>query len=200
MPSAASPHLVPDLVAAPRIQPRRRFIEEQHVRPADQTHGQVETAPHAAGVGAHAAARGIGEAEAADQLGGALPGLAPRQAEQPGDQHEVVGAGQGFVDRRVLARQADAGAHGLGLGDHVVTEHADPTRIGPQQGGEHAHGGGLARAVRPEQAEHGAAADCEVDAVEGAGRAETLAQAVDLDDGVHTASMRRRSDKTLTAH
>ena len=191
--------LVPDLVAVAGVQPGGRLVEEQHVRAADEAHGEVEPAAHAPGVGAHPAARGVGEAEPRDQFGGAVPGLAAGQAEQPGDQHEVVRAGQRLVDGGVLPGQPDPGAHRRGFGDDVVAQHAGTPGVRAQQRGEHAHGGGLARAVRPEQAEHGAAADREVHAVERPGRPEALAQVLDLDDGVHAGSMRRGSDRTLTA-
>jgi hypothetical protein len=50
---------------------------------------------------------------------------------------------------------------------------------------EDADGGGLARAVGPEQAEHGPAPGGEVDAGQRGGRPEGLAQPDDVDDGVH---------------
>ena len=72
-----------------------------------------------------------------------------------------------------------------GVGDDVVPEHGGPARVGPQQGGEHADGGGLARPVGAEQAEHRAGPGDEVDAVERGGGAEALDQAFDADCSVH---------------
>ena len=57
---------------------------------------------------------------------------------------------------------------------------ADPA-VGGEQRGQDAHRGRLAGAVRPEDAEHGAFADGEVDAGEGLGGAESLGQAFGLD-------------------
>ena len=50
--------------------------------------------------------------------------------------------------------------------------------VGTEEGGEDAHDGGLARAVGPEQAEHGAGGDGEVDTAEGLGVTEALDDAL----------------------
>ena len=68
--------LVPDLVAVARVEPGGGLVEEQHVRPADEAHGEVEPAAHAAGVGADPPSCGVGEAEPPDELGGAPARLA----------------------------------------------------------------------------------------------------------------------------
>ncbi|CAM5738823.1 hypothetical protein SHIRM173S_02269 [Streptomyces hirsutus] len=81
------------------------------------------------------------------------------------DHLQVLAAGQVLVDRRELAGQADGAAHGVRLLEHVDTGDHRLSAVGPQQGGQTADGGGLARAVRPEQAQDGALGDIEVDAV-----------------------------------
>ena len=106
-------------------------------------------------------------------------------AEGTADEHEVVGARERLVDRGVLPGEADAPADGGGVGDDVVPEHGGPARVRPQQGGEHADGGGLARPVGTQQAEHRAGPGDEVDAVECGGRPEALDQAFDADCSVH---------------
>ena len=75
-----------------------------------------------------------------------------------------------------LTRQPDHRAHRGGLADHVVAGHLGPPAVGRQQGGEDAHGGGLARPVGAEKAQHRARGHLEVDAVEGADLAEVLDQ------------------------
>src|SRR5438477_3609247 len=57
----------------------------------------------------------------------------------------------------------------------------DPARRRRHEAGDHAHGGRLAGAVRPEEAEHLAALDRERDAVDRPLRAESFHQLVDLD-------------------
>ena len=83
-------HRVPHLVPVARVEPGGRLVEEQHFGAADEADREIQPAPHTARVGAHPPPRGLGEAEALDQLGGPGPGDAPRQVEQAGDEHEVV--------------------------------------------------------------------------------------------------------------
>ena len=61
------PHRAP----AARVQPRRRLVEEDDPRVADERHRQVEPAPHAAAVGRGGAVGRVGEVEALEQLVGA---------------------------------------------------------------------------------------------------------------------------------
>ena len=70
--------------------------------------------------------------------------------------------------------------------DDVVAEHVAPSRVGPQQRREDLDRRRLAGAVGPEHAVDGAQRDLQVDAVDGAGRAERLDQALGLDgEGGH---------------
>ena len=62
------------------------------------------------------------------------------------------------------------------LADDVVAGHPGPAPVGPEQGGQDAHGGGLAGPVGAEQAAHRAFGHGQVEAVEGAGLAVAFAQ------------------------
>ena len=84
------PQLVPQLVAAPRVQAGRRLVEEQDDRVGDERRGEVEPAAHAARVGAGQVVGGVGEAEALEQLGGAGARFAPRHVVQARGQLEVA--------------------------------------------------------------------------------------------------------------
>jgi hypothetical protein len=112
-------------------------------------------------------------------------GYPARQVQQPGDEDEVVRAGQGLVDRGVLPGEPDPGAHRGRIGDDVVTQHPGRPSSGRSRVASTRTRRRLARAVRLEQPEHCAAADREVHAVERPRAPEALAQALDLDDGVH---------------
>ena len=124
---------------------------------------------------------GIGEVEPFEQLDGPGAGVGRRQVEQLADQHEVLHAGEVLVDRGVLAGQADRLADLARLAGDVET--GDPGRagVGLEQRRQDADRGGLAGAVGPEDAEHGAGAGRQVDAVEGLGRAESLDEALGFD-------------------
>ena len=121
---------VPHGVAAAGVETRRRLVEEQHRRPRDQAHRDVEAAAHAPRVGARAAVGGVGEVEALEQLAGALARVGALLVEEPPDVLEVLEAGQPFVDRGVLTGQADPGPGTSGIGDDVdaVDRAPDPRR------------------------------------------------------------------------
>ena len=102
-------------------------------------------------------------------------------AVQAPDHRQVLQAGEVFVDRRVLAGEADPLAQRGGVAAHVQAEHAGAAGVGLQQRRQHAHERRLARAVGPEQAEHLALARGQVDAVERAHIAEALDQSLHLD-------------------
>jgi len=62
------------------------------------------------------------------------------------------------------------------VADHVVAADLGVTAVRAQQGGQDPHRGGLARAVRAQQAEYRAASHGEVDPVQGDGPVEPLDQ------------------------
>ena len=68
----------PELGAAPRVEPGRRLVEEQHRRLVHERGGEVEPAPHAARVGAHGPVAGVDEVEALEQLVGSAGGTSDR--------------------------------------------------------------------------------------------------------------------------
>ena len=185
---------------AARVEAGRRLVEEQHRRPGDQAHGDVEAAAHAAGVALDHPVAGVDEVEALEQLAPTLAGRGDRHVEQAPDVLEVLGAGEPLVDGGVLAGEPDARLGPHRLGDHVDAVDEGPPGVGLDQRREDAHGGGLAGAVGPEHAEHLGPFDAEVDAVERLGLAEPLHQAlgqhgrfahvVDPSEGVHEARRR----------
>jgi hypothetical protein len=97
----------------------------------------------------------------------------------------VLAAGKERVERRLLERRADGGAYLRSLLDHVVAGHPRLAAGRRKQRGEHVDRGGLARAVRAEEAVDLAGLDAQVDAVHGA-RAllEFADQPAGLDGGV----------------
>src|SRR6185437_9064583 len=83
-----------------------------------------------------------------------------------------------------LRQVAEALAHLQRLVEHVVTRHLRASAGRRQEAGEHLHGGRLPGAVRPEKAQHLAAADGETHPVDRPGRAVVLGQSVDLNHHV----------------
>ena len=121
-------HDRPDLVAAARVEPGRRLVEEEDPRPRQQARREVEPAAHPAGVGARRAVGGVGEVEALEQLVRTLPRLRRREVEEAAEHHQVLAAREDLVDRRELPRQAEQLADGGRVVDDVVTEDARPGR------------------------------------------------------------------------
>ena len=103
---------------------------------------------------------------------------------QPGHQVEVLPAGHGRLDGRVLAGQADLPADRPGLAAHVVAGHPELPRVGAQQGGHGAHEGRLA-APSGRGREDVAGFGHQVEAVEGHRLPVPLGEAVGLDRRRH---------------
>ena len=72
----------------------------------------------------------------------------------------------------------------LGVAHDVEPVHLGPAAVGREQRGQDADRRGLARAVRPEQAEHRAGLDLEVDALERLDVAEVPHERFGADDGI----------------
>jgi len=144
----------------------------------DERRGEVEPAPHAAGVRARRTVGGLADAELGEELCGPLAGVAAVQLVEPADEDDVLPTREVLVDGGELAGEADAGPHRLGLMRNVVTVHGAGTAVRAQHGGEHAHHRRLACAVGPEQAEHRALGDGEADALDRLHVAEVLLEVV----------------------
>ena len=173
---------VPHAEPAARVESRRRLVEEQQARASDQRAREVEPAAHSAGVRLGDAVGRLLEVEALEQLAGARPRLLAGEAVQTPEHPQVLAPGQVLVDRRVLPGEADHPAHALRVAQHVDAAHDRAAGVRPEQRREDPDGRRLARAVRPEQPEHGALLDREVDAVERADLA--AARPVDLDESL----------------
>ena len=113
--------------------------------------GEVEPALHPARVAAHLAVGRLTQADAAEQLVGALRAIGARDALQRGLQAQVLAAGQQRVERRLLQRGADVHPHLRPLLDDVEAGDARAAGGRRQQRRQHVHGRRLAGAVGPEK-------------------------------------------------
>jgi len=129
---------------------------------------------------------------AADEAGG--------EVEERAEEDEVLPAGQLLVDRGVLAGQADRAADLVRMADDVVTADGCRAGVGAQQRREDPDGRRLARAVRSEDAEHGAAGHREVHSLKALGGPERLDEALGLDHQVvrHASTVPDGADGPLT--
>ncbi len=166
----------PHGVAASGVEAGGGFVEEDDAGVADEGHGDVEAAFHAAGVGGGGFLRGIGEVEAFEEFGGDASSLGLGQVVQVGHEEHVLLAGDQPVHGGELPGDTDRRPCGLRVGGEVVTGDLCLSVVGRDEGGEDLHGGGLAGAVRAEQCEHGPGGDTQIDAVQDGPVAVGLAQ------------------------
>src|SRR4029453_17175440 len=159
---------------------RGRLVENQQGGGLDDAGGDVEPPAHAAGVVLAELAGGVGQPERVEKFAGALGGRPVRETQQAPDQDEVLAPAELLVHGGELPGEADRGAHRVRVLDYVVPQDPGGAGVGPEQGGQHAQGGGLAGTVGAEHPEDGARADGQVDAVDGACLAEVLDEALGL--------------------
>ena len=168
MPDAASSRDdLPHGLSAAGIQPGGRLVEEQHLG-----RGRAGSRPGRAGGACRPSTWRPGGRPRRRGRSGASSSAARRRAcrarhpQQPGDHLQVLAAGLQLVDGGVLAGQADPVADLAALADDVVAGDQRPPAVRRDQRGQDPHGRRLAGAVGPEQREHAAARNPQVDAVE----------------------------------
>ena len=178
------PDDVPHAQPAGGVQPGGRLVEEEHGGPGNQAGGQVQAAPHAAGISLHDSIGGVRELEAGQQLLGPGLGAGPAQAAELTDHHQVLPAGEQLVQGGILGGDPYLATDGARLGDHVMAGHPGPALVGDGQGGQDPHGGRLARTVRPEHPEDRPGVDRKIHPGQGLGGTVSFLQAFGLDHGV----------------
>ena len=172
---------LPEGVARDRIDARGGLVEDQHVRSVDhrdrerQALADAEREPLGERVG------DLAESEARDHLVDARRDAIGGQVEDVRVQLEVLAHRQLAVEREALRHEADPLA---GLDVARVDRTAEEQRLAVaarQQAGQHLHRGGLAAAVRAQEAEDLAALDAEADVVDGGEVAEAAREPARLD-------------------
>jgi hypothetical protein len=106
----------------------------------------------------------IGEREAVELLVGDPARMV--EVSQLADQHEVLAAGKGLVDRCELAGEADRLADVGGLRGDVEPVHHGAAVVSLEQRGEDLHDGCLAGSVGAEHSEDAAPRNVEIDAAQ----------------------------------
>ncbi len=154
-------------MADPRVEADRRFVEEEGTRPRDKRAGDLQAPALPAAVGRHGAAQKIGQTEGSRELVDAFTHRRPVDAPQPSVRLEVAPPGECEVDHCILKDDTTdrAGRDRL----RCDIEPGQPSYPGRRDNcrGEDADGGGFAGSVRPQQTEHFAGSDVEVDATYG---------------------------------
>src|SRR5882672_10587176 len=109
---------------------------------------------------------------------------ASRDAVQPGVEAQVLVHGEVLVQAEALGHVADALLDPLRLGGEVVAHHRPAAAAGVEDPAQHADGGRLAGAVRPQHSEDLAVVDAERDVLDGDELAEAAGELLGDDDRV----------------
>src|SRR5581483_3182377 len=100
---------------------------------------------------------------------------------------EVLVDGEVVVEREPLRHVPDGGLHALRVAAEVDAEHAPLALARLEDAAQHAQRGGLPRPVRPQEAVQLAAADEEIEVIDGDQRSEPLRQPAREDRGLRRA-------------
>jgi hypothetical protein len=163
--------MVPEVRAVLRVEAGGGLVEEQDRRGVDQPDRDVQPPPLAPGQARHLAGSQRCEVEGVEELVGAAAGGAPVEPEHGALRAQFVADPLVMARAVALADVADGAPHRCGRGDDVVAADLGPARRRRDQGGEHAHGRRLARAVGPEHGDELAGCDVEVEPLYGMRRA-----------------------------
>jgi hypothetical protein len=142
-----------EVAARGRVEPRGGLVHQQHLRPVKQGLGDFHAPPQAARKRFHNVLAAVGEAQA---LGGALHPGAQIGALQPVQMAlgaQVLLHRQRSIEALALEHHAHAAAHARGVANHVAPGYRGAAPGGDHHGGEYPEQGGLAAAIRSQQAE-----------------------------------------------
>jgi hypothetical protein len=171
----------PDLASVGQVEPDGRLVEKQDPRVVDDAAHDIERAPHAAGKRADRALPLIVQAEQLEQLAAALLDERRLEVVQQAREAQILCDRQRAIECRILEHEPDGGPYGDWLGADVIAGDRGAARAGTDQRGQHVNGGGLARAVRTEQAEESAGRDFELEGVYREDVAEAFGQRLRVD-------------------
>ena len=184
-----APDHLPHLVHPGRVEPVHRLVQDQELRVTEQARGHPQALAHAHRVTRHFVAGSAGQADPGQRRRDPAVRVA---APGRGQQAEVLLPGQVRVEARLVDDRADPGEGPPALRRDRAAEQGHRAAGGPGEAEQGADQRGLARTVRPQVAEGGAARDEQLDLVDGDVGPEPFREAVGLDrrgglqlDGVH---------------
>ena len=177
-PEQPVPHHVPGL----RVQPGGGLVEDQDLGLVDERAGDRQAALQAAGQRVDLVPGPVRELDEIKQRVGPLPDEAAGQAEVPAVDEQVLPDGQLDVEGVLLRDHAEPGPHRGVIVYRVAAENGQLPAGRRRDAADHPHRRGLARAVRPQEAERLAAVEVEIDPVHRHEIPEPLGQAARADE------------------
>jgi hypothetical protein len=168
-----------DVGATDRIERRRRLVQEDQLRLAEERDAETEPLLHALREVVDGIVGAVGEADLVERLGGGGRPLARGHAGKFGVECQDLACPEPGLVAEQFRQVADAGA-GRAIANRGAEDLAGPAR-GAHEPQDELDRRGLARPVRSEQAHQLAAADSQAQGVERGRPAVSLGDAVELD-------------------
>ena len=169
--------------ALQRVEAARRLVEDQDLRVRQERHREAGALAQTAREVADEVARAVLEADALQHRGDAQPRLLAGHAVECGLQREHLLDAVLAVQRHGLGQVADPTPDLHRLAQDVEARDARRAGRGGQVARQHAHGGRLARAIRPEEPDDLPSLDAEADVVDRTQGAEAAGEVLDFDHG-----------------
>jgi hypothetical protein len=148
--------LLPHLGARLGIEPCRGLVEEEHLRAVEQTHGHIQAALHATGVGLRLAVCGVGQPQALERVGHPFAKLSASDSVELALQDEVLATGRLGIGPVLLADDADRPACPDRIGEDVDAGDPRAAAVGLAERRQDPDGRRLSGAIRAKQAKDGA--------------------------------------------
>ena len=168
-----------------------RLVEEHDVWLVDQCPGDAEPPLHAARQLLDLVVGPLPQLHEVEQFGRPLPGHRAGNAEVPRVHREVFRNGDFGVERVLLRTHAKAGPDAWSVAYGIEAEDAQRPPARRRHTPDHAHGGGLARAVGTEETEGLARVHIDVDAVHSSEVSEPLHESTGGDQRLASHAMDR---------
>ena len=158
---------IPDEQPRSRVEPRRRLVEEEHLRRVHERAGNHHSLRLPTGEEIRLVPRAVEQAELLEQVVGAALALARRHAVIGGVEDEVVPDRDRAVEIAPLRHDGDLLPRAHRIPDDVHPTHEGRPAGGPDSSRQHPDRRRLPRSVGAEQPEHLPGRDREGDAVDG---------------------------------
>ena len=163
------------------IEPAGRLVEQQHLRIVQQHAGQAEPLRHAAGKARGQRVALVVQVDQVEHFVADLPPLGPVDPIGGGEELEILDHLHVVVDAEEIGHEADQPADFLRPGVDRVAADVGLAPGGIEQRGQDLHRGGLARPVRPDEAEHVPRLELDVERFDGEQLAVFLREVAGLD-------------------
>ncbi len=183
----------PEVAPGHGIDARRGLVEQQHARRVHERAGERELLLHAPGELAGEAIAEARQARGLEQAPRLLRACGPSDAEHVRVKVDVLVDGEVLVEPEALRHVADVALDALGVAHDVEARDGRRAAVGPEDAGEHAQRGGLARAVWPDEAEDLARPGDEAQAVDRERLRKAPGELPGVDGGLSHGPLRMRA-------